>query len=346
MAADPMGPTGARQAHGPLRFGPGPTGWAVLVAAVVLVVWVATVRRLAVGFLIPIVALAVVDGVLGARAVRRRGVRISAVRSVVASPDTVTLRVTSDPGAGPARLLVGPMRRDEPPVSLVLPSDGSARTIAWAEGFPYVTYVVRHLIESTRLGLVVVRRYTVTELPAGAWRIGPPVGLTVDEPPAGEELTRLREYVPGDRLSRVSWPTTAHTGRLHVRAEDVDPAETIVVVDCGTTASEAETALRFAAGVVTRLLDAGGTVRLITRTLRPSFYRDVADRLLSAPGRSPDSVVDEMAAAAGGADAVVDSWVTTREDMIRRLALAELGPPLPSPGPHIRIDADGARAAE
>lgn len=340
MAAEPSA-SGGRQAHSPIRLVPGPSGWAVLVAVAVLIIWVATVRRLAVGFLIPIAGVAVLDAVLAVRAVRGRQVRISAVRSVAASPDTITLRVTSDPAAGPAKLLLGPMQRDETAIPYVLTAAHSG-VVPWTEGIPYVAFAVRCLIESTRFGLVIARRYTVDELPAGAWRIGPPVGITIDEPPAGEELTRLREYVPGDRLSRVSWPTTAHTGRLHVRAEEVDPGETVVVIDCGTTVAEAETALRFAAGVIGRLLDDGVVVRLITLTHGSGFYRDVAELMLAAPGRSPALIYDEVWASSGDAATVVDGWVSSREEMIRRLAVAECGPPLPSPGgPHLRIDASG-----
>lgn len=340
MVAEPSA-SGGRHAHGPIRLAPGPSGWAVLVAVAVLVIWVATVRRLAVGFLIPIVGLAVVDAVLAVRAVRGRQVRITAVRSVAASPDTVTLRVTSDPAAGPAKLLIGPMQRDEAPVPYVLTAERSG-VVPWTDGIPHVAFAVRHLIESTRFGLVIARRYSVSELPAGAWRIGPAVGLTIDEPPAGEELTRLREYVPGDRLSRVSWSTTAHTGRLHVRAEEIDPGETVVVVDCGATVAEAETGLRFAAGVIGRLLDDGVLVRLITLTHDPGFYRGAAERMLAAPRRSPAAIFDEVWASSGDAATVVDGWVSSREEMIRRLAVAECGAPLPSPGgPHLRIDASG-----
>lgn len=333
-----------RRVHGPIRYVPGGTGIAVVLAIGLLVAWVAPQQRIAVGFIVPILGAAVADAVLGARTLAARVVRISAVRSLAAAPDVITFQVASDPGAGPARLLIGPMQEGEPAIHVSLPTEGATTTVAWAAGSPYVAFAVRHLIESTRFGLVVARRHTVTELPAGAWRIGPPVGLTADVPPAGEDLARLREYLPGDRMSRVAWPTTARTGQLHVRSETMDTDDVVVLVDCGETAAEAETALRFAAGVIGRLLDQGLLVRLITRT-HDGFYEAVAERMLAAPARSPQAVLHEVQSLSGPAPNVVDAWVGTREDMIRRLATAEFGPPLPAPaGPHLRVDATGASA--
>jgi len=336
---------GGRQAHGPIRFLPGATGIAVLLAAGLMVAWVAPRQRIAVGFMVPILGAAVVDAVLGARTIAGRQVRITPVRSLAADPDVITFQVAGDSGSGPARLLISPMQEDEPALSVALPDDGAATTVAWAAGTPYVAYAVRHLIESSRFGLVLARRYTVTELPAGVWRIGPAIEPTGDEPPTGTELTRLREYLPGDRMSRVAWPTTARTGRLHVRSESPDADDAVVVVDCGETAPEAEAALCFAAGVIGRMLDQGLLVRLITRTHR-GFYEGLAERMLAAPARSPEAVRSEVHNQSGPALNVVDAWVGTREEMIRRLATAEFGPPLPAPaGPHLRIDATGATAA-
>lgn len=343
MGADPPA-SGGRLAHGPIRFVPGATGIVVLLTVGLLVAWVAPQHRIAVGFVIPILGAAAADAVLAARTVASRAVRISVVRSVVAAPDVITFRVASEPGRGPARLLIGPMQVGEPPIHLTLPTGGAAATVAWEAGSPYVAYATRHLIESTRFGLVVARRHTVTELPAGAWRIGPPVGLRADVPPTGDELTRLREYLPGDRMSRVAWPTTARTGRLHVRSEAVDADEAVVLVDCGDSSAEAETALRFACGVIGRLLDEGQTVRLITRT-HVGFYQAIAEGMLAAPNRSPEAVLRQVQSLAGPAPDVADAWVGTREEMIRRLATAEMGLPLPAPpGPHLRIDASGASA--
>lgn len=333
--------TGGRRADGPIRFVPGATGIVVLLTIGLLVAWVAPERRIAVGFVVPILGAAVADAVLGARTLTAARVRISTLRSVAAAPDVITFQVASDRGTGPARLLIGPMQEGEPASRVTLPSEAGTTTVAWAAGSPYAAFAVRHLIESTRFGLVVARRYTVTELPAGAWRIGPPVGLTTDVPLAGEDLTRLREYLPGDRMSRVAWPTTARTGRLHVRSEAMDADEAVVVVDCGENAAEAETALRFAAGVIDELLGQGLLVRLITRTHR-GFYEGAAERMLAAPTRSPQAVVDEMQALSGPAPDVTDAWVGSNEEMIRRLATAEFGPPLPAPaGPYVRVDATG-----
>lgn len=79
--------------------------------------------------------------------------------------------------------------------------------------------------------------------------------------PGGEDLAEVREYVQGDPLKAVHWPTTAHRGKLMVRSEErpQDPRCT-VLLDLrqdrhrgdGPTAS-LETAVTAAASAVAHL---------------------------------------------------------------------------------------------
>ncbi len=125
--------TGGRRADGPIRFVPGATGIVVLLTLGLLVAWVAPERRIAVGFVVPILAAAVADAVLGARTVASRTVWISVVRSVVAAPDVITFRVASDIGVGPARLLIGPMQEGEPAIHVSLPTNGAELVLGHIE---------------------------------------------------------------------------------------------------------------------------------------------------------------------------------------------------------------------
>ena len=51
-------------------------------------------------------------------------------------------------------------------------------------------------------------------------------------PGEGTEFAKVREFVPGDRLRRIHWPTSARTGRLHVTATYADQdAHVAVLVD-------------------------------------------------------------------------------------------------------------------
>ena len=48
--------------------------------------------------------------------------------------------------------------------------------------------------------------------------------------PTGFEIHAVREYVPGDPVRAVHWPSTAHRGRLMVRELDDAPREDVTVV--------------------------------------------------------------------------------------------------------------------
>jgi uncharacterized protein (DUF58 family) len=96
---------------------------------------------------------------------------------------------------------------------------------------------------------------------------------------AGDELSGLRPYVPGDRLNRLHWPALARTGELVVR--DFTSSESnrlALLIDLRPTvyrASSFEAAISRAATLGSRALGEGMTVEL---------YTSAGDRLEIPPG--------------------------------------------------------------
>ncbi|MEI7887711.1 MAG: DUF58 domain-containing protein [Actinomycetes bacterium] len=82
-----------------------------------------------------------------------------------------------------------------------------------------------------------------------------------------EEFSGLREYLPGDDLRRIHWPTTARTGRPVMRQFDLPwQNRTTVLVDLGSPASFERT-VSAAASVVELAAKEGGLIRLVTTAL-------------------------------------------------------------------------------
>ncbi|MCP4084969.1 MAG: DUF58 domain-containing protein [Actinomycetia bacterium] len=81
----------------------------------------------------------------------------------------------------------------------------------------------------------------MAERPSGRDPAGGRPGLGLSGPPVQtrhhsarqDETARLREYVPGDRFSRVSWSATARTGQLFVTDHGPGDQEILVVLDLG-----------------------------------------------------------------------------------------------------------------
>ncbi|MGC8487706.1 MAG: DUF58 domain-containing protein [Clostridia bacterium] len=80
------------------------------------------------------------------------------------------------------------------------------------------------------------------------------------------ELRSIRDYVPGDRLSRIHWQTTARTGSFMVKQFEplTIPALSVVVDQSGSfTAHQFEVGLEVAASFIEYGLDRGQDVGLI-----------------------------------------------------------------------------------
>jgi uncharacterized protein (DUF58 family) len=129
---------------------------------------------------------------------------------------------------------------------------------------------------------------------------------TAPSPMSGDELSGLRPYAPGDRLTRLHWPALARSGELVVR-EFVEPqaGSLSLLVDVRPTAHTAESidlAIARAAGLGVDALHRGLTVELCTST---------GDRVVVVPnGAGPQTLLRALALVgpAHAPPAVVRRW--------------------------------------
>jgi uncharacterized protein (DUF58 family) len=123
---------------------------------------------------------------------------------------------------------------------------------------------------------------------------------------AGEELSGLRPYAPGDRLTRLHWPSLARTGELVVR-EFLEPraGSLILLVDLRPSVHSGDSidaTIGRAAGCGLAALERGLTVELCTST---------GDRLVIAPNAAGRQSMLRALALLGSASAppaVVRRW--------------------------------------
>jgi len=123
---------------------------------------------------------------------------------------------------------------------------------------------------------------------------------------SGDELSGLRPYAPGDRLTRLHWPSLARTGELVVR-EFLEPqaGSLSLLVDLrpsAHTAASVEETISRAAGLGARALRQGLTVELCTST---------GDRMVIPPNAAGRQTMLRALALLGPASApaaVVRRW--------------------------------------
>lgn len=112
---------------------------------------------------------------------------------------------------------------------------------------------------------------------------------------SGEDLAHVREYVRGDDLRKVHWPSTAHRGRLMIRQPEAprDPQAT-VLLDTRSQAhhgsgptSTFETAVSAAASVIHHVAVHGRAVRLVDGSGAPTAARPWEAHLSSLADARP-----------------------------------------------------------
>lgn len=325
----------------PIRVAPTPIGKAVLFAAAFLFV-MASQRGVAIGLFIPLVLLALVDFVIAANAVRRAPVSVRSVRTIVGSPDGFTVALSRE--SGWATTLVDNLRFapiDDRLTEVVLPRTGEPTLVELADGHPRAIRYLRFRVRSTTFGLVDATRWEVHPQPGLLARAAAPkpYDLQLD---LGVDVSRLREYVPGDRMSRVSWPATARTGVMHVRGDDRSGDEVTVVVDLGmgegaNRVSQLSSTLEIASNAIGSLLVSGTTVRLIARKAPDAFFAFELESALSNPRRHVR--LTELPPTE-----ILDTLLTDELDLIANLAICETGPPVPRPnGSYLLVDSRGLR---
>lgn len=299
---------------------------------------------------IVLVLLIALDAVLSVRQLRSQSFVACVHTHTVESPERVQVTLQTPPTSDHVLVtpsFLSPFDYNTEDGARLLRCGGETVDLEYPDGHPRNVNFLRWNASTTTLGLVGVAR--VDACSTAPIHRGP-------EPRQGkvdfegiEETARLREYVTGDLQSRVSWAATARTGRLHVRVpETVEDAEVCMVVYLGKWEDvEAnplehldgvELALSIAAGVGRSVLEAGGTLRLITNEVGEGFYEAEAAAFLSQPHRT---LLDVNALDFGIVH--VDMTVDNTQELTRRLSRAETSPIERPDCPHLFVDHSGAR---
>lgn len=324
----------SRSAQAPVQLNLTAAGWAVVVLMAASL-FIASNSRVAVGFLIPLAAALILDVALSWHFVNERSLVITPSKTVVHRPDGIPLRVTATGPVRPMKVTLtfrGGVEQhfalEDEPVLVALPASRTG----------VVNYVRSEMVCSV-FGLGLARRWHTHSLPMLHWAPAPlPDRLTT--PTAIDEVSRLRAYVPGDRMSRVSWPITARTGQMHVRAAGDGYEEFVIVVNLGptegpegenaiVTSAEAPTSpmteavleqtVELAATLVAQLIEDGHQVRLVTSEVGDEAH-DALRQIALADPRFPAVIPAGTPLELG----VVDRYVVDDDDLARRMARAEL----------------------
>lgn len=313
-------------------------GWAVVVM-IVASAFISASSRIAVGFLIPLAAAVFIDVFLSWHFLTERTVSITPSRTVAHRPDGIPLRVRAGGPERPIRVTV----TFRGGVDQVFGMLDEPVTIEMAAARTGVVNYLRSDTSCTVFGLGTARRWQTHSIPMLHWAPAPS-STRLTTPDAIDEVARLRAYVPGDRMSRVSWPITARTGQMYVRAAGEGYEEFVVVINLGPsegsvgegalveaaqknsaqknsapfTEASLESTLELASTLVSQLLEDGHQVRLVTVELDDDAHenlRHVAIDNPRLPAVLPAGTPMELA--------VVDRYVVDEDDLARRLARAE-----------------------
>lgn len=346
-----------RTTRGTVRLHPTATARVVAGACLGLLV-MAMLHRTAIAFVPVLAAAMVVDAIASQRHLARRHVTVSPLATSVMSPDPLMLIVD---GGGTGRgLLFEPdpiSDADGAQGASLLEAKLTRVPIHWTQ--PRAKRWVRYRLAVSYFGLVEARRYEVADFGAPVFLAPSPTVTRNRQLLAPDPAGQLREYVPGDRPSRISWATTARTGQLHVRDTVIGSAEATVVINLGfdgrsftemlssaagapTDSSQVlltgavTTTLQMAATVIQDFLDQGAVVDVWSQRLSPQYVVRELERATEAVDSRPTPPEDTTVEPA--TQAVSDSI-----SLIECLALAEIGPDLVPSGPHVEVSLDGIR---
>ncbi len=338
---------------------PWPTrvGWAVATAAIFIRLMSAH-GTVAIGALLALGLLMVVDYLVSLASLYRRPATLSVGRTRIAAPNEFQLTIDAPKGPGHLHLIAArfdlfandsefcTLRSDETTQTIALPSASWGRSKH-----------LRFRSDLSIIGLVSARRWTTQIVPELCLV---PEAVNQDADLVGvDEVGRLREYVPGDRMGMVSWGTTARTGQLHVRAAAPEADEIVVVVDLGTSlgglSREGRTidyTVSQAFGVGEDLLAQGRTFRLIATEMIPAFDVERRELALASPWRRARPKLDhrpgedtEFLYRGSPATRVSSSTIYDRDELIRRLSAVDMSAPIPRPaGPYIEVTPAGVRS--
>ena len=311
MQAPPPGPPGVWTRQTRATVG---TAGASLLAAGGWTVWRDTANRLAAFVCFDALFALALDFVLAVLDTRRVGLTVDGMAADAFVGDTVslTLVVTGPSLPFKVRAVVG----GEP---VVLTPPGPARLVGVADRRELVTELEVEVAGAGLSGLVTCARRQRVALPRplavgprplapphpfpelfGVWGEGTPRQAAV-----GDVVRGVRDYVPGDPVRRVHWPTTARRGNLVVKeVEEPAAPRLVVVLDLGGGGLPGETAAGRAAWYAHEALRRGYEVVLataepagpVTAPLGPPG--DVNQRLARASRGTPQVPLHRPATAA------------------------------------------------
>ena len=345
------GPDDRRRVTSRIAVRPSRVGKAVLLVTALLAFF-ALNSPVLIGPVATLVVLGLADGALAWWRLRRIRIDITLLRSVAGPPDPLTCSIAALGATVPVTVALLAGQRVAGRV-LITPGTGPVRA-SFRYAQPHRRNYLDYRIVISTIGLAVARRDELVVVESGVFQ-GPPTAV-IDEldPPLARvepELERLREYVPGDRWSRISWSALARTGGLHVRQEDPVVDELVVVVDLAPNlipaagmpvdvATQLTRTLGLAAAVVTDALARTVPVRLVTYEPPPRVFDlelDIAARRVDARQPKP-----ERLSAAEAAGSMVDEPVADVTEMQRRLAVADVsGMHLELPPPYVLVNRRG-----
>ncbi len=337
---------------GSVRVRPSAVGWAILVTLGVAMIS-GTEAQPAIGFFIPILGFMAADAFFGWRRLTDTKVELTPIRTVAGSPDRLTFRASPSPSRATVGLRLAPMVPTDSPGGLFRLDRDRPTMIAQADGSPRRANFVRYQLSTSTLGLASTSRWEVRQVPGGLHRAPASVARPGPHKANLDDVARLREYVPGDRFSRVSWSATARTGQLFVRDSGLGDEELLVVLDLGLPGPGAQApgfVLNSAAQIIGNLIERGFLVRLVTRELSHSFYDHEQGLASTQPNEhraltlttDPDGTVRLAGRAVN--DQTASEFVVDERELLVRLATAEPGPPIPRPeSSYIEITGEGAR---
>ncbi len=320
---------------------PSPVGKAILVVAVILA-FLAVATSTSIGPVVALLVVGLADAGVSWWRLHRIRVDIAPLRSVAGPPDHLSCSIEAS--GRPAPVVVTMVAAPRAAGRVLVDARSGPVTAELLYPRPHCRNHLEYRLTTSAIGLALARRDELLVL--GHPLFQGPATADIDplDPPLAPlepELERLREYVPGDRWSRISWPTLARTGNLHVRQEDPVVEELVVMVDLKpvlgvepVTATDVESqltrTLSLAAAVIAEGLHRNDPVRLVTYE-PPSGVFDlelaIAARRVDGRQPKPDPHV------AGGDGVVVNELVPDLTEMHRRLAIADVGPMDPPPRP-------------
>ncbi|HEY2935740.1 MAG TPA: DUF58 domain-containing protein [Gaiellaceae bacterium] len=117
--------------------------------------------------------------------------------------------------------------------------------------------------------------------------------------PTGYDLHSVREYVEGDSLRAVHWPSTAHRGQLMVKElEEAPRDEVAVLLDCAGAGEPFEVAVRCAGSIVAAQDRRGRPSALVVNVGARRVERDFTEalELLAGVEVDPAAPIEELLA--------------------------------------------------